>query len=117
MKKIFVPILFVFILAAVAGIAFAQTEGRRVTVAEAIALADGSLVIVTGFIVEDLGNRKYILQDSTGRIEIHVGFFDGSINRQMKTLRSTDRVEIFGDVHDEGRRSPIHVHVKRVTPL
>ena len=115
MKKFFVSILFVFILAAFEGITFAQTEGRKVTVAEAIALANGSLITLTGNIVEDLGSRKYILQDSTGKIEVHVGFFDGNINRQMRSLRPTDRVEILGDVHDEGRKNPIHVHVKTVT--
>ena len=113
MKKFLVA----FILAALAGIVFAQAEGRRVSVAEAIALADGSLIIITGYVVEDLGSRRYMFEDATGRIRVDVGLLDLSINRQMRALRPTDRVEIFGDVHDEGRRSPIHVHIQRVTRL
>ena len=117
MKRFFTPILAAFILIAFAGIALAQAEGQKVTVAEAIARADGSLVVITGYVVEDLGSRKYMFEDTTGRIEVHVGFFDGSINRQLRALQPTDLVEIFGDVHDEGRRNPIHVHVKTVTRL
>lgn len=115
MKRFFVHITVVFILVAFTGIAFAQDEGQRVTVEEAKARADGSLVIITGHVVEDLGSRKYMFEDSTGRIRVDVGFFDGAINRQMRALQPTDLVEIFGDVHDERGTNPIHVHVKRVT--
>jgi len=105
------------ILLAFAGIAFADTGGQRFSVADAKERAENaSLVILTGHVIEDMGNRKFMFEDATGRIRLDVGFMDGGINRQLRALRPTDLVEIFGDIHDErGPNNPIHVHVKRVT--
>ncbi|GMO21806.1 MAG: YgiW/YdeI family stress tolerance OB fold protein [Termitinemataceae bacterium] len=80
---------------------------QTVTVVQARGLADHSMVILTGTIVQSLGREKYTFRDSTGDITI-------DIDRDLWTLLgisvgTNDRVEIRGKIDIEKRVTEIDV--------
>jgi uncharacterized protein (TIGR00156 family) len=86
---------------------------QTVTVNQARNLRDGSLVILTGNIVQSLGREKYTFRDSTGDITIEIDrnlwfLLDLSVN-------ANDRVEIRGEIDIENRIAEIDVkYIRRL---
>ena len=72
---------------------------QTVTVSQAKNLPDDFLVILTGNIIQSLGDEKYTFRDSTGDITIEI---DRKVWRGL-SVGVSDTVEIQGEV-DVGRR-------------
>ena len=95
------------------GVETAASGGQTVTVAEAKALPDNSLVILTGSIVKSLGYEKYTFRDATGDITIDV---DRELWKLLDlTVKAADRVEIRGEIDAEKRA--VEVDVKYLKKL
>ncbi|GHU51545.1 hypothetical protein FACS1894200_11840 [Spirochaetia bacterium] len=95
------------------GAGAAAGQVQTVTVMQARGLADHSLVILTGTIVQSLGREKYLFRDSTGDITI-------DIDRDLWTLlgisvSTNDRVEIGGEIDVEKR--VVEIDVKYIKKL
>ncbi|MDR0684143.1 MAG: NirD/YgiW/YdeI family stress tolerance protein [Spirochaetaceae bacterium] len=93
------------------GVGTTSRQVKTVTVSQAKALPEDSLVILTGNIVASLGDEKYTFRDSTGDITI-------DIDRDLWILLglsvgANDSVEIRGDIDIEGRIAEIDVRYLR----
>ena len=81
---------------------------KTITVSEAKNLPDDSLVVLTGNIIQSLGDEKYKFRDSTGEIIIEI---DQKIWRGL-SVSVSDIVEISGEVDIE--RGRIEIEVKSI---
>ena len=81
---------------------------RTVTVAEAKNLPYDTRVVLTGNIVQSLGDEKYAFKDDTGEITIEI---DRKIWRGL-SVGVADTVEITGKV--EVKRNRVEIEVKRL---
>ncbi|KAB1457228.1 YgiW/YdeI family stress tolerance OB fold protein [Vibrio panuliri] len=95
--------------------AFAAFNGPETnsinTVASANEAANDSFVILTGNIVESLGNETYLFKDDTGSIQIEIDDEDW----MGVDVTPTDRVVIRGEVDSEWTTPSIDVDsVKKI---
>ena len=88
-------------------------QAQTVTVIQARGLADDSLVILTGTIVQSLGREKYTFRDSTGDITVDI---DRDLWALLGiSLGASDRVEIGGKTDVEKRVAEIDVkYIKKL---
>ena len=100
-----------------AGTSSASSRGTRirqvqtVTVSQARALPDDTLVILTGNIVQSLGRERYTFRDATGDITIEV---DRNLWLLLDlTVNPNDRIEIRGEIDIEKRVTEIDVKYLR----
>ena len=84
---------------------------QTVTVSQAKTLPDDSLVVLTGNIIQSLGDEKYTFRDSTGDITIEI---DRKIWRGL-SVGVSDLVEISGEVDIE--RGRVEIEVKSIRKL
>ncbi len=77
----------------------------NVTVEQAKSLPDDAKVLLTGTIVESLGDEKYIFRDSTGEIMVEI---ERELLRHI-SVSENDSVEISGEVDVERQRIIIDV--------
>ena len=104
MKKLFLTLCALGILA---GVAQAQQAGGfagptaysspPITVQQALNMADDSIVVLQGHIVNNLGDEKYTFQDATGIVVVEIDDEDW----MGVTVTPADTVEILGEVDKE----------------
>ena len=113
MKKILFALLATFTFINQAN---AQFEGPRApslaptTVKQALTLNDDAMVVLTGKIVNNLGDEKYTFKDSTGEITIEI---DDEDWRGIK-VTPDNTLEIVGEV-DKEFNEPTKIDVKSFT--
>ena len=78
----------------------------KTTVAEAFDMEDESKVILTGQIVNILGNDKYIFKDQTGEVVIEIDDEDWPLNK----MTPEDMIEITGII-DKEFSNPMQIDV------
>jgi len=84
---------------------------RTVTVAEAKNLPDDTRVVLTGNIIQSLGDEKYSFKDATGDITIDI---DRKIWRGL-SIGIADTVEIAGKV--EVKKNRVEIEVKNIRKM
>ena len=117
MKKSFLTLLAMFTAISTAN---AQVTGGfegpnanatpATTVAEALTLNDDANVVLTGKIINSLGDEKYTFKDATGEIIIEID--DEDWNGAKVTPENT--IEISGEV-DRDLNEPVKIDVKSFT--
>ncbi len=113
MKKALFALLATFTFISQAN---AQFEGPRApslaptTVEQALTMNDDTKVVLTGKIVNNLGDEKYTFKDSTGEITIEI---DDEDWRGIK-VTPDDTLEIVGEV-DKEFNEPTKIDVKSFT--
>ena len=104
MKKLFLTLCALGIFS---GVAQAQLTGgfegptayssTPITIQQALSLADDSIVILQGHIINNLGDEKYTFQDATGQVVVEI---DDEKWMGVK-VTPADTVEILGEVDKE----------------
>lgn len=104
MKKIFLVLFAMFVAVSSANAQFGGGfEGPRapslksITVKQALSMRDDSMVVLTGKIVNSLGDEKYMFRDNTGEVMIEI---DDEDWRGIK-VTPNDTLEIVGEVDKE----------------
>jgi len=115
-KSIFWSILFVMVVLSVntvygqgfAGIgpgSGTNAQVQTVTASQVKNLWEGSLVILTGNIVNSLGREKFTFRDSTGEVTIEI---DSNLWVLLDlTVSANDRVEIRGEIEIQKNRTMV----------
>ena len=94
---------------------YAQQSGFRgpraqaITVAEALTLRDDSPVVLRGYVIRFLGNKRYLFSDGTGTITIE-------IERRVwgnLSIDENDLVEITGEIDRDRNRIEVEVDTIR----
>jgi len=80
-----------------------------ITVKEASQREDGEWIVLRGRIIQSLTDKEYLFEDSTGKINIHIGPREW----QGQSIGAEDTIEIQGKMHREWMQS--HIHVKKIT--
>jgi len=115
-KSMFWSILFVMVVLSV-NTAYGQgftgigpgsgtnAQVQTVTASQVRNLWEGSLVILTGNIVNSLGREKFTFRDSTGEVTIEI---DSNLWVLLDlTVSANDRVEIRGEIEIQKNRTMI----------
>ena len=80
---------------------------QTVTASQARNMREGSLVILTGNIVNSLGREKFTFRDSTGDITIEI---DNNLWVLLDlSVSANDRVEIRGEIEIQNRNAVVDV--------
>ena len=84
-----------------------NAQVQTVTASQARNMRDGSLVILTGNIVNSLGREKFTFRDSTGDITIEI---DNNLWVLLElSVNANDRVEIRGEIEIQNRNAVVDV--------
>jgi len=84
-----------------------NTQVQTVTVSQVRNLWEGTLVILTGNIVNSLGREKFTFRDSTGEVTIEI---DSNLWVLLDlTVSANDRVEIRGEIEIQNRVAVVDV--------
>ncbi len=113
MKKVY---LLAVATAFCSGVAFAENSMHQstysgtpmmVTVEQISTMPDDTDVMLRGYIVDSLGNERYVFQDNSGSITLEID--DEKWGDEM--ILTSDMVEIHGEIDSDGNVHTIDVDV------
>ena len=105
MKKIFVCSMAVLMSVGAASAGFVDKNETVVTVAQVKEMRDDVPVIVSGQIVKNMGDEKYLFRDATDSIIIEIDDEDwGGLN-----VTPDDTVKLYGEVESKLFKTEIDV--------
>lgn len=84
-----------------------------VTVEQIPVMRDNQNVVMTGYIVENLGDEMYVFQDSTGTIQVEI---EPVILGEMVIVPNT-KMKIKGEVDKGGNGEPDVIEVDYITTM
>lgn len=111
MKKLFIALLATATLATTVTAHASQNgyQAQNVNVTQALRLADDARITITGQITRALGDEKYELQDSTGKVRVEI---DDDLALANQLVGKT--VTITGEVDKGKRRTEIDADQVRI---
>ena len=86
---------------------------RIVTVEQIPAMRDNQNVVMTGYIVEDLGDEMYVFQDATGTIHVEI---EPVILGEMVIVPNT-KMKIKGEIDKGNNGEPDVIEVDYITTM
>lgn len=86
-----------------------------ITVSEAKKLPNETLVLLNGYVVQDLGDKEYIFRDSTGEIIIEVD--DPKVRQELLSIGKNDRIEIYGEIDIDSKKTKIEIEVESIRKI
>lgn len=93
-------------------VACAGVEPRETSIADALAAPDDTKLVVTGAVVQQLGDERVLLRDSSGQITAEI---DDDLLGEVK-LAPNSRIRVMGEIDRDSERSVIKARTVQVLP-